>query len=68
MQIATLWLLFLCAGAGAGQDPKPVLIGLDGEFGHISSTSAEAIRQGMQIAIDEVNHSGGSVLRALDPK
>lgn len=38
---------------------QPVLIGLDGEFGHISSTSAEAIRQGIQIAIDEINLSGG---------
>lgn len=38
---------------------KPVLIGFDGEFGHVSSTSAEAIRQGIQIAIDEINQAGG---------
>jgi branched-chain amino acid transport system substrate-binding protein len=36
-----------------------VLIGLDGEFGHVHSRSAEAIRLGMRIAIDEVNAAGG---------
>lgn len=40
-------------------EKAPVLIGLDGEFGHASSTSAEAIKQGMQIAIDEINKRGG---------
>lgn len=37
----------------------PVLIGLDAEFGHKSSTSAQAVRQGMEIAIDEINRAGG---------
>lgn len=59
MPTATLWILFICAGPATAQDSKPVLIGLDGEFGHVSSTSAEAIRQGIQIAIDEVNRTGG---------
>lgn len=59
MPTATLWILFLCAGPATAQESKPVLIGLDGEFGHVSSTSAEAIRQGIQIAVDEVNRSGG---------
>ncbi len=40
----------------------PVLIGIDGEFGLIGSTSAQAILQGVQVAIDEINQSGG-VLR-----
>jgi branched-chain amino acid transport system substrate-binding protein len=37
----------------------PVLIGLDGEFGHRSSTSAEAIKQGILIALEEINVAGG---------
>ncbi len=38
---------------------KPVVIGLDAEFGHLSSTSAEAIRRGIMIAIEEINQAGG---------
>lgn len=41
------------------QASDPVYIGLDAEFGHRSSTSAQAIQQGMQIAIDEINQAGG---------
>lgn len=37
----------------------PVFIGLDAEFGHKTSTSAQAVQQGMQIAIDEINQTGG---------
>ena len=37
----------------------PVFIGLDAEFGNKTSTSAQAIQQGMQIAIDEINQAGG---------
>lgn len=37
----------------------PILIGLDGEFGHASSTSAEAIKQGILIAAKEINERGG---------
>lgn len=40
-------------------DKAPVLIGLDAEFGHKTSTSAEAIRRGMSVAIDEINAAGG---------
>jgi branched-chain amino acid transport system substrate-binding protein len=39
--------------------PKPVLVGLDAELGFKGSTSAEAIRQGMQLAIDDINQRGG---------
>ena len=38
---------------------EPVYIGLDAEFGHSTSTSAQAVQQGIQIAIDEVNAAGG---------
>lgn len=61
--------IFLCFGlasalalsvlpASAAGKP-PVLIGLDAEFGHKTSTSAQAVRQGMEIAIDEINARGG---------
>lgn len=52
--------LFPVSGFGADNDGKqPVAIGLDGEFGHASSTSAEAIKQGILIAVEEINRSGG---------
>jgi branched-chain amino acid transport system substrate-binding protein len=38
---------------------KPVLVGLDAEFGYADSTSAEAIRNGILIAIEEINAAGG---------
>lgn len=37
----------------------PVLVGLDAEFGHKTSTSARAVQQGMEIAIEEINQAGG---------
>jgi branched-chain amino acid transport system substrate-binding protein len=37
----------------------PILLGLDAEFGHQTSTSAQAVRQGMEIAIAEINAAGG---------
>ncbi len=41
------------------QDAKPVLIGIDGEFGLSNSTSAQAIELGTRIAIYEINQAGG---------
>lgn len=38
---------------------RPVYIGMDAEFGHKTSTSDEAIRAGILIAIDEINSAGG---------
>ena len=38
---------------------EPVYIGLDAEFGHSTSTSAQAVQQGIQIALDEINAAGG---------
>ncbi len=55
----TLWIiLFWCAAVRAEQ-PQPVYIGLDAEFGYQSSTSAEAIERGILIAIEEINQAGG---------
>lgn len=47
-------LLALLSHAG-----DAVLIGLDAEFGHKTSTSGQAVQQGMQMAIDEINQAGG---------
>ena len=56
--IFTSLLLFIFVGtASAGKDP--VFIGLDAEFGHKTSTSAQAVQKGMEIAIDEINRAGG---------
>jgi branched-chain amino acid transport system substrate-binding protein len=41
------------------QEKQPVYIGLDGEFSFSGSTSAQAIRAGIQIAMDEINGAGG---------
>lgn len=38
---------------------QPVLVGLDAEFRDRTSTSDEAIRHGMQIAIEQINAAGG---------
>lgn len=56
--IFTSLLLFIFIGtASASKDP--VFIGLDAEFGHKTSTSAQAVQKGMEIAIDEINRAGG---------
>jgi branched-chain amino acid transport system substrate-binding protein len=53
--------LIVCIGlfASVAVANEPVLIGLDAEFGHKTSTSAQAVQQGMTIAIDEINRAGG---------
>lgn len=37
----------------------PVYLGLDAEFGHKTSTSDDAVRLGIEIAIDDINRRGG---------
>jgi len=55
----SLLLALMPAQTLLADNKPPVLIGLDAEFGHRSSTSAQAVQQGMQIAIDEINQAGG---------
>jgi len=43
----------------ANDTKEPIIIGFDGEFGYLHSTSAEAISAGIQIAINEINQKGG---------
>lgn len=49
----------LAPAAVAMSGKQPVLVGLDAEFRDRTSTSDEAIRHGMQIAIAEINARGG---------
>ncbi len=53
--IATLLLSPIPGRAGAGK----VYIGLNAEGTHPTSTSDDAIKQGLLVAIDEINRSGG---------
>lgn len=44
----------------------PVLVGIDGEFGLVNSTSAQAVELGTRIAIAEINKAGGVLGRPMD--
>lgn len=55
LALLVLWLWNPQAALAA----NPVLIGLDAEFGHKTSTSARAVQQGIEIAIEEINQAGG---------
>jgi branched-chain amino acid transport system substrate-binding protein len=57
--LAVITLFALTHHHAAAAEKPPVLIGLDGEFGHASSTSAEAIKQGILIALEDINQHGG---------
>ncbi len=54
-------VVLLVAGT-ARSDAGKIYIGLNAEAGHVTSTSDDAIRQGIELAIDEINRAGG-VLR-----
>ena len=49
----------LPAAFAADSAKKPVIIGFDAEAGHLTSTSDDAIRMGILIAIHEINETGG---------
>ena len=53
--------LGLVAGRSATAAPsgKPVLVGIDAEFGLLNSTSAQAIELGVRVAVDQINGAGG---------
>lgn len=56
MRLAIALLSVFALGAA---EPAPVIIGLDAEFGHLASRSAQAIERGARVAIAEVNAAGG---------
>ncbi|WP_218921028.1 ABC transporter substrate-binding protein [Massilia putida] len=51
--------LSLWTGTARAAPPRPVLLGIDGEFGLDNSTSAQAVELGMRAAIAEINAAGG---------
>jgi branched-chain amino acid transport system substrate-binding protein len=57
----TLALLpgLLCSAATLAQGARPVLVGIDAEFGLSNSTSAQAVELGARIAMAEINQNGG---------
>lgn len=57
--LSGLFFVLLFSGLSLASERPPVFIGLDAEFGHRTSTSARAIQQGIEIAIDEINAAGG---------
>lgn len=59
LSLRYLLVLGLFTVCGAWGQAAPVFVGLDAEIGHRTSTSDDAIRLGMEIAIDEINARGG---------
>lgn len=57
--LQTLLAVVLVAAGNAFAQAQPIAIGLDAEFGQRTATSARAVQQGMEIAIDEINAAGG---------
>lgn len=47
------------AANGARTRGQPVQLGIDGEFGLVNSTSAQAVERGVRIAVEEINAAGG---------
>lgn len=45
--------------AARGAGGKPLLLGIDGEFGLRESTSAQAIELGVRVAVEQINAAGG---------
>lgn len=55
----TVFVAALSVAGSARSDAGTVYIGLNAEIGHLTSTSDDALRQGIQIAIEEINRAGG---------
>ena len=60
--------LFLILSLGLAQCAlaRPIRIAVDAEFSVPSSTSAQAIHNGAQVAVDEINAAGGVLGRKLE--
>ena len=52
--------------SGQGTATTPIKVAIDAEFGIPGSTSAQAIRNGAQVAADEINRAGGVLGRPLE--
>jgi branched-chain amino acid transport system substrate-binding protein len=54
-----IFVIFTFSSGVIADEKKPVLIGIDGEFGLANSTSAQAIELGVRIAAAQINQAGG---------
>ncbi|HSM91363.1 MAG TPA: ABC transporter substrate-binding protein [Anaeromyxobacteraceae bacterium] len=59
LTIAALAAVPPAAPTAQAPGERPILIGLDAEFGRPTGTADDAIRQGILIAVDEINAAGG---------
>lgn len=57
--LAAIVLVFCSSLFAQDAGKRPVLIGIDGEFGLANSISAQAVEFGLNVAIAEINASGG---------
>lgn len=57
--IRALAFSLLLGGLAQAAGVRPVLLGIDGEFGLDNSTSAQAVELGMRAAVQEINAAGG---------
>jgi branched-chain amino acid transport system substrate-binding protein len=58
--------LSIAAGvASATTSAEAIIVGLDAEVSHATSTADDAIRVGMQIAVEEINAAGGPLGRPM---
>ncbi|TQK04765.1 ABC transporter substrate-binding protein [Herbaspirillum sp. SJZ107] len=57
--IRALACSLLLGGLAQAAGVRPVLLGIDGEFGLDNSTSAQAVELGMRTAVQEINAAGG---------
>jgi branched-chain amino acid transport system substrate-binding protein len=60
-RLSVLLLIALFGGPllALAAEKKPVLIGIDGEFGLENSTSAQAVELGVRVAVTRINAAGG---------
>lgn len=63
--LLVLNLVCLTSVTAADAGKEPIIVGLDAEVSHATSTADDAIRVGMQIALEEINAAGGVLGRPL---
>ncbi|MDQ6619409.1 MAG: ABC transporter substrate-binding protein [Pseudomonadota bacterium] len=61
-----LTIAYCAAAAALAQQAKPILVGIDGEFGLENSTSAQAVELGVRIAVQQINDAGGVLGRPFE--
>lgn len=57
--LAPLTLAVAASLSVAATAAAPVKVGISAEFGHLTSTSDDAIRTGIRLAIEDINRAGG---------